>query len=184
MSPLRTSRRGFLKLGGTAGLATLAGLPTLPSLASEDADGGPGAPAAGFFSEREREVLTAVAERMVDTGETDAPTVRDTRAIPVIDATCANLPPDVTQLLPVALVLFEWWPFLGELRFRRFSQLGPQERDESLAGWMNSRFGTRRLAFQALRNLSLLGYWSQQETWPLIGYQGPLLSRDVSGASS
>ena len=25
------------------------------------------------------------------------------------------------------------------------------------------------------RNLAMLGYWSREETWPLIGYGGPLL---------
>ncbi len=94
----------------------------------------------------------------------------------VIDRSCAALPPDVTGLLPVALQLFEWWPFFGELRFRRFSQLEPSERDDSLRGWMTSRLGTRRLAFYALRNLALLGYWSQEQTWPLIDYRGPLIA--------
>ncbi len=42
---------------------------------------------------------------------------------------------------------------------------------------MESRFGVRRLAFLALRNLSLLGYYAQPETWPMIGYRGPLLGR-------
>jgi hypothetical protein len=32
------------------------------------------------------------------------------------------------------------------------------------------------MAFLALRNLALLGYWSQDETWPLIGYRGPLIA--------
>jgi len=27
----------------------------------------------------------------------------------------------------------------------------------------------------AVRNLALLGYYSQEETWPLVGYGGPLL---------
>ena len=177
MTSLRTDRRGFLKLSGSAGLATLAGLPALPAGA---ADAPPGE---AFFSEGEREILVAIVERMVDTGEPDAPAVRDTRALEVIDASCAALPPDVTELLPVALRLFEWWPFLFEPRFRRFSELEPEARDASLRGWMESRFATRRLAFYALRNLSLLGYWSQDETWPLIGYRGPLLAGPAGGAS-
>ena len=43
---------------------------------------------------------------------------------------------------------------------------------------MTSRLALRRMAFLALRNLVLLGYYSQPETWPLIGYQGPLLARE------
>lgn len=169
MSPWRTSRRGFLKLSGTAGLATLASLPALPAVAEDAAPAG-----GGFFSAREREILTAIVERMVETGEPGAPAVRDTRAIDVIDDACAALPTAVTEQLSAALQLFEWWPFLLELRFQRFTELPPDARDTSLAGWMTSRFGVRRLAFYALRNLGMLGYWSQDETWPLIGYRGPL----------
>ena len=39
---------------------------------------------------------------------------------------------------------------------------------------MQSRLELRRLAFLGVRNLCFLGYYSQPETWPLIGYQGPL----------
>lgn len=169
---LRTNRRGFLKLSGSAGLATIASLPALPTAATAGDGVGPDG---AFFSASETRILTAIVERMVETGDPKAPAVTDTRALAVIDASCAALSPAVTEQLPLALQLFEWWPFLFELRFRRFSSLDAAERDESLRGWMESRFGLRRLAFYALRNLALLGYWSQDETWPLIGYRGPLL---------
>ena len=80
-------RRAFLKLGGTAGLTTLAGLPALPALPAAAGDA-PGPE--GFFSPREREVLTAVVERMVDTGEPDVPAVRDTRAIAALSSSATG----------------------------------------------------------------------------------------------
>ena len=49
------------------------------------------------------------------------------------------------------------------------------QKDTSLEAWLTSRFTLRRMAFLALRNLAFLGYYSQPETWPLIGYEGPLL---------
>ena len=55
------------------------------------------------------------------------------------------------------------------------------ECDASLEAWMRSRLGLRRAAFLALRNLCLLGYWSQPETWRLIGYEGPLLGAGAAG---
>ena len=181
---LRTHRRGFLalslKLGGSAGLAAVAGLRTLPANAESEGDERPPGDGA-FFSASEREVLAALAARMVETGDPRAPALADTRALEVIDSACAALAPEVTELLPLALRLFEWWPFLFELRFRRFSDLSPEEQDASLEGWMRSRFALRRTAFLALRNLSLLGWWSQEETWPLIGYRGPLIdAREAS----
>jgi hypothetical protein len=176
---LRTDRRGFLALslafGGGAGLAGLAGLRALPArAAAEPTD-------AAFFSSDERRILEAVVARMVETGDPRAPALGDTRTLDVIDGVCAELPPDVTELLPLALRLFEWWPFLFELRFRRFSDLPPEQQDASLEGWRTSRFAVRRTAFLALRNLAMLGWWSQESTWPLIGYRGPLLAGE--GAS-
>jgi len=183
---LPTDRRGFLalalRLGGSAGLSGVAGLRALPAAAAGEsrlaAAGGSGPTADGaFFSTGEREILAAVVARMVETGDPRAPDLEDTRTLEVIDEACSALAPELTELLPMALRLFEWWPFLFELRFRRFSELPADAQDESLAGWMHSRFAVRRTAFLALRNLAMLGWWSQEETWPLIGYRGPLLAR-------
>lgn len=171
----RATRRGFLRLAsGAAALGALAQVRALPA-------GAAGALAAGggarFFADRERELLTLVVERMVETGEPGAPAVRATRTLDTIDALCRALDPAVTAPLPALVRLVEWGPFLFDGRFARFSGLDAAGRDAHLAGWMRSRIGLRRLGFLALRNLALLGYWSQDETWPLIGYQGPLLRR-------
>lgn len=177
---LRPTRRGFLRLAGaTAALGTLARLRALPAAAASAGTG------AGFFAPREREILTRVVERMVDTGEPGAPAVRDTRTIDTIDALCRSLDPASTAPLPALLRLVEWGPLLFEGRLARFSSLDPVDRDAHLAGWMGSRLGIRRQGFLALRNLALLGYWSQDETWPWIGYRGPLLGRGgTTGAPS
>src|SRR5690606_3685845 len=141
------------------------------------AGAGAGAAAPAFFDARERAVLLDVVARMVDTGEPGAPAVGDTRALETIEALCLRLPAETTAPLPALLRLVEWGPLLFEGRFARFTALDPSAQDAHLAGWMRSRFGWRRLGFQALRNLAMLGYWSQEETWPLIGYRGPLLQR-------
>ena len=179
--PLRTHRRGFLalsaRLGGAASLSALAGLRSLPARA--DPASAAADTAAAFFSARERAVLAAVVARMVETGDPRAPALERTRTLDVIDVACGELSPAITDRLPAALRLFEWWPFLFERRFRRFSELPAPEQDASLEGWRTSRLAVRRTAFLALRNLALLGWWSQEETWPLIGYRGPLLGREA-----
>lgn len=171
MTPL--SRRGFLALAGSgAAFASLAAVRAVPAAALDAAPG-----AAAFFLPRDREILTLVVERMVDTGEPGAPAVRDTRTIATIDALCARLDPASTAPLPALLRLVEWGPLLFERRLARFSGLDAAGRDAALQGWMTSGLALRRIGFFALRNLALLGYWSQDETWPLIGYAGPLLHR-------
>ena len=103
--------------------------------------------------------------------------MRDTQAIATIDALCASLDPAATAPLPALLRLVEWGPLLFDVRLARFTSLEPDAQDDHLRGWMTSRFGVRRMGFMALRNLAFLGYWSQPETWALVGYQGPLLRR-------
>jgi hypothetical protein len=169
---LATHRRGFLRLAGaTTAFTALAQLRALPPAArAAEAT----APAAGFDA-TETEILTQIVERMVETGAPAAPRVRDTAAVPTIAALCRQLDPGVVGQLSLALRLFEYGPILFDFTFARFSQMTPEQRDASLECWMRSRLAIRRMAFLALRNLAMLGYWSQPETWPLIGYQGPLL---------
>jgi len=71
----------------------------------------------------------------------------------------------------------EWGPYVFDWRFARFTELDDAGQDASLRGWMTSRLGLRRLGFQALKNLSLLGWYAEEASWPLIGYQGPLIAR-------
>jgi hypothetical protein len=171
------TRRGFFALaGGAAALGSIASLRVAPAAALTTAGG------ARFFGDAEREILTSVVERMVDTGEPGAPAVRATRTIETIDALCAGLDPSATAPLPALLRLVEWGPLLFERRLARFTTLDAAAQDTALRGWMTSRIALRRVGFYALRNLSLLGYWSQDETWPLIGYAGPLLRKPRSVA--
>jgi hypothetical protein len=177
---IRATRRGFLRLaGGAAAFATLADVRALPAAAEAVASGA--ADTTRFFDPAGREILARVVERMVDTGEPSAPALADTRTLDTIDTLCASLDPAATAPLPVLLRLVEWGPLIFELRFARFSELDAAGRDAHLAGWMNSRFGWRRMAFYALRNLAFLGWWSQDATWALIDYQGPLLPGSAAG---
>ena len=170
-----TSRRGFLRLAGSAtALAALARIPAVPAAAraaAREPNGG------RFFDPDATRVLTAVVERMVHDGDPAAPALAGTRAIATIDALCGALDPALTEPLPLLLRLVEWGPPLFDLRFSRFTRLDAEGRDAALRGWMTSRFGVRRMGFGALRNLSMLGWYSQEESWPAIGYAGPLLAR-------
>jgi len=171
------SRRSFLALvGGTAALGSIASLRAVPASAS------PATGAEPFFAPQDREVLTAIVERMVATGEPGAPPVRSTRALDTIDALCAGLDPATTAPLPALVRLVEWGPLVFDHRLARFTSLDDAGRDEALRGWMTSGLALRRIGFYALRNLAMLGYWSQDETWPLIGYDGPLLRKPRSVA--
>ncbi len=173
-------RRTFLKLSAF-GPAMLA-LQQLPARAMWL----PGAPAAdgvselgaeSVFDEEESELLMTIVERMVDTGEPAAPAPREIGTLATLQAALASLDASLVDELRLALRLVDYWPLVFEFRFSRFRSLPAEARDQSLEGWRTSRIETRRRVFYALRNLSLLGYWSQDETWPLIGYLGPWIRR-------
>src|SRR5262245_15128358 len=125
------------------------------------------------LSPTDARILTVVAERITFTGDPQMPAFRDTAGLQTIDTALLQLPPEVAQQLSWALLVFEYGPpvFLGKLS--SFSGLTPTWQDLYLDGWEQSRFHTRRIAFQALKNLSMLGYYSQDATWPAIHYTGP-----------
>ena len=177
-----TTRRGFLRLAGTtAAFSALAQLRVLPTTAAGLATGAVGK---RFFDDAETEILTQLMARMTDTGLAEAPRVRDTRAVATVDSVCRGLDPAVSGVLPLALRLFEWGPLLFDLRLARFTQLPAAEQDASLRSWMTSRLALRRTAFLGVRNLCFMGWYSQPEVWPLIGYQGPLLRRVADAPAS
>jgi hypothetical protein len=177
--PLFATRRGFLRLAGaTAAFSALARVPAVPAAAVS-----PGPGSGRFFDPDETEILTQVMARMVDTGLPDAPRVRDTDAVACVDGLCGALDPRLTRLIPLLLRAFEYGPILFELRFSRFTRLSEAAQDASLAAWMNSRIALRRSAFLALRNLCFLAWYSQDATWPLIGYAGPLIGATPPGAA-
>jgi hypothetical protein len=162
------SRRRFLRM--SAALLALSRLRAAPAAGQNAA---PADAALRVLSARDARILSAVAGRITFTGDPAMPPFSETAALPTIDAALMQLSPDVTQQLSWALLLFEYGPpvFLGKLA--TFSSLSPEWQDLYLDGWAQSRFHTRRIAFQALKNLSMLGYYSQDATWPGIHYTGP-----------
>lgn len=171
---LRSTRRGFLRLAGSGAALSALGQIGWGSLAPA-ARASPEGPS--FFDPVETEILTQVMERIVDTGVPEAPRVRDIGAVASVDRLCRGLDPELSGPLPLVLRLFEWGPIFFDLHFSRFTRMDDAEKDASLRAWMQSRLELRRLAFLGVRNLCFFGYYGQQETWPLIGYRGPLLGR-------
>lgn len=167
------TRRTLLRAGAMSGaLAMLARLRALPAAAAA-----PAAAGLRVLGPRDARILTAIAERLTFTGEASMPRFGETGALQTIDAALLSLPPEIPQQLSWALVMFEYGPpiFLGKAS--GFSGLPVPWQDVYLADWSESRFATRRLAFQAFKNLTMLGYYSQDVTWPAIHYQGPWAPR-------
>ena len=71
------------------------------------------------------------------------------------------------------LIIFQWAPPVLQLKLTTFTAMSPDDQDAYIRSWQGSRSETRKLAFHALKNLSVLGYYSQDATWKGIHYDGP-----------
>lgn len=172
-SDLSFSRRGFLQLSGfSAAMLAVAGLRSAGAAAESELH---------VLTPRDAAILTAVAARMTDTGDPAMPAFADTGAIYTVDRSLLFLDEGTRGQVGMALKLFEYGPILFDFRFSRFTELGPAEQDANIAGWRDSRFETRRLAYRAMKNLSFLGYYAQDGTWSGIHYLGPVLPRPRLG---
>lgn len=169
----RLGRRAFLRAGGMSAALLAVSRLRLPAAAAQVEASG----ALRVLGPRHARILAAVADRLTLTGDPGMPRFGETAGLQTIDTALQQLPPDVPVQLSYALVLFEYGPplFIGKLA--TFTSLEPEWQDLYLTGWATSRFHTRRIAFQAFKNLAMLGYYSQDATWSGIHYAGPWVLR-------
>ncbi len=149
------------------------GLPIDPRQAAERPE---------VLSHAELQVLSAVAERVIAPAPA-GPTALDTRVARRIDRELAIVGGRLAEDVPAALTLIEYGPWL-DLRFGRFTTLDAKAQDDSLRTCEHSRFLLRRQAYAGLRLLCLFMHYSDDRTWPSIGYAGPMVPRKLPEAAN
>lgn len=173
------SRRSFL---GAAALVP--GWLTLARLTPAHADSSsPTVAGERVLTATQADILNAVGDRITFTGDAAMPRFGDTAAMRTIETTLRYADADVRKQLGYLLYGFNWLPCVVTFRFARFVNLSAEEQDEYLRCWATSRFDLGRVGFQALKNLSMLGYYSQDATWGGIHYRGPWAPRPRRVAS-
>jgi hypothetical protein len=181
-------RRGFLRLTGfgaaMTALSQVRWISPRPCEAGEEQGRGSSEASLRALNQEDGRILSAIAERMVFTGDPAMPSFSETTGLASIDSALAHLDADVAAQLHWALLLFEYGPPLFSARASTFSGLDEASQDDYLRGWSESRFAVRRLVFQAFKNLSYLGYYSQDATWKGIHYDGPWVPRPRRFASA
>jgi len=171
------NRRDFLRTSAfSVGLAGMIRL-RAPAYASVQTGG-----ALQVLAADEADLLAAIVERMVFNGEPEMPAVRETSAVAVIDQALLQADEVIRDQVGWLLWLFDWGPAAFDLQFARFRSLGDDAKDAYIRGWAESRFELRRMGFQALKNLSMLGYYAQDATWKGIHYDGPWTKKPRSDA--
>ncbi len=169
---MRLGRRDFLRLSGfSAGMLAVAQLRCAPGAHAA------GASTMRMLSPDDARIMAAVADRITYTGDASMPRFADTEGMRTIDVALRQLPPDVPEQLSWGLWLVEMGPLPLIGQPARFTSLATEWQDIYLSDWAGSRFHVRRIVFQALKNLAMLGYYAQDATWAGIHYGGPWAPR-------
>ena len=131
--------------------------------------------ASAFFTGSRAATFLAVAGRVVPDEGVSPPGARSELTLPAAERFLAGQEETVRTRLGVLLRVFEF----GALAFwgRRFTRLPPAKQNAYLRAWEYSQIQTLRFGFSSLRNLALLAFYTQPESWPMIGYPGPTLDQ-------
>ena len=171
-------RRGFLKLSASAALAlSAASALTMSGCSPADRELiGNYQPLA--LTPHEFATLTAYCARMVPV-KAGTPTAADTALARRIDKELTfhegtTLHGDVKH----SLVLIEYLTFAGGY-FGRFTRLSPIKQDTYLMAMARSELSLKRDPVNGLRFLALFFYYTDERTWPSIGYAGPPAARKL-----
>ncbi len=133
-----------------------------------------------FFSSSRAGIFLAVADRIVPGEGPGAPGARSEATLRAAEMFLEGQDRSVKKKLALLLKVFEWG---SVLKFgRRFTRLRAESQDAYLRAWEFSRLQLFRFAFSSLRNLILVSFYTQLESWPMIGYPGPLMEQNAEGS--
>jgi hypothetical protein len=169
LAPL--SRRRFLRWG--LGLTALA-VGGFAVLRRSPLDSTPLPATVRHMSLPEYLLISRVASVMLPTAGT---AMLDPQQVPVaanIDHVFKNLEPDVRKQLGVGLALFDNMAVLTGGHRSRFVDLPDASARVYLQEWISSDRLPQRAIALALTRLASTGYWSDPQTWPAVGYDGPV----------
>lgn len=178
--PKAPSRRRFLRLGiGGATVLGLGGLFAWHTSGYELPDVDTRALVA--LSPKEYLVAEAVAARMLRADGPGWPDPREVGVAHAIDRAVARLDDANRTDLKRLLHLLEHGLPISVGKASRFTRLSGDDQDAVLASMESSSVLLLRGAFDGLKSLCALAYFSDERTWGPIGYDGPLVARPVEG---
>ncbi len=167
------TRRGFLavslRLAGTAAVA--------PAVLAACARSEGSAAGRARFDDAQRVVLDAVLDAFVPPGGAFALGATALGLGARVQRFLATRPPEVTATVRGALVAVEWLSPLLAGRIGRFSTLDAAGREACLRALVASRSDLARRLFAGLKQLAHFTFYSADESWPAIGYEGPWVRR-------
>lgn len=109
------------------------------------------------------------------------PSSDDLDVVGFVDAWMARMPPKVTRDLGRFLGYLEHLAPVACGMTTRFTRLGPEDQDRTLAALEASSVDLLRAGFEGLKSLVFMGYYRDPATWRILGYDGPLVGRPKDG---
>ena len=180
-----TSRRRFVRLGVGGTLLLSAGGIFAYQTAGYDLEASV-AQNLYALSPKEYVIMRAVAARMLRAdeppeGSAPYPAPEELEVASQIDVFVARLDDANRRDLRSLIHLVEHALPLSAGFARRFTRLSGAEQDQVLEAMETSSVGLLRGAFNALKALCVMAFFSHPLTWGAIGYDGPLVARPPQG---
>lgn len=125
-----------------------------------------------YLTGRKLRVFLAVANRIVPPDE-EAPGGGTMATAGVTDWAMGRLDPKMRKLFLLFLVVTDFiGVFFGG---RTFSKNSPAAQDRQLRWMENHRVSKIRMGFFGLKSYACMGYYTREDIWPTVGYDGPHL---------
>jgi len=159
-----TKRRTLLKIIAAFTVTTGAGLnactrvPTMPA-------------GLKFLDEATYPVIKAFAARILPPGGA-FPKGADDDVLRYFDTVVSSQPPETRKDMRSGILLLEYRALLFRLSGKRFTQMPTDLQDAYLKNWETSTVALFRGIFWGYKKLCCLGFFSTEEVWPHIGYDG------------
>ncbi|HTY59338.1 MAG TPA: hypothetical protein VMF59_10985 [Bacteroidota bacterium] len=173
LSAASRSRRRFLRrtLFGTAALFVA---PLLPHGSLRAQTGGDTGRKLLFFSEEEYAVVSAAAARLTGYTAGDPGSKETIDRAQRADQFLSTEDPEIQDQIHLLLRVFNSpiASFFFSFKFSSFSAMDASGQDSYIEGWMTSSLGFRRTGFQALKRLSMSMHYTDERSWPEIGFHG------------
>lgn len=167
LTGLGTTRRTFLK--GLALAATAASAGT----AMSGCGGYPEVPVGlKFLDEKGYAVISTFADRIIPRGGPYDLGALDAGVVEFFDEFAATDYPEAQKDFKSVITLLEHGAPMLDFKFKRFTQMTTDERDEYLRGWESGKLVLLRGAFVGLKKLCFMGFYTNEKVWPHIGYDG------------
>lgn len=132
-----------------------------------------------FLSEKDAEVISAVAPSMLEGAfpEHGSPGYEEAvrKVVARVDATISGLTPSMQDEVGELFSVLNFPPtrmFVAGV-WKPWTEAGRAEITSFLESWQKSRFQLLRSGYDALHELITAAWYSNPETWASIGYPGP-----------